>query len=195
MGREWERRDFLKSITLGTTALSLPESVLGSQQPPHDQTKPNNSGGPPWPAADVYDGKVFGIFDPLKVSETVAAIIITGGTFTYVIDRATGQITSAKALGDEFVAPGTSFPNPYVGLMPEDDPGARREGGKDRPRFGYEKSAEIRPLLWSRGTDGRKSFRRSEGHGHPHRTAARGPRVCRSSGARQIWRESVVLDD
>jgi hypothetical protein len=146
MGREWERRDFLKSITLGTTALSLPESVLGSQQP---QTKPNNSGGPPRPAAAVYEGKVYGIFDPLKVSETVAAITITGGTFTYVIDRATGQITSVKALGDEFVAPGTSFPNPYVGLMPEDDPGARREGGKDRPRFGYEKSAEIRPLLWS----------------------------------------------
>ena len=33
--------------------------------------------------------------------------------------------------------------------MPADDPGARREGGKDRPRFGYEKSVEMRPLLWS----------------------------------------------
>ena len=160
MSREWERRDFLKSITLGTTALSLPQSVLGSQQP---ETKPNSSGGPPRPAGDVYDGKVYGIFDPLKVSETAAAITITGSTFTYAIDRATGQITSVKALDDEFIAPGTSFPNPYVGLMPEDDPGARREGGKDRPRFGYEKSAEIRPLLWSGGLTDADRFDAAKG--------------------------------
>ena len=101
------------------------------------------------PAVDIYGGKVYGIFDPLQVSATPAAITIRGGTFAYTIDRGTGQITSVKALGDEFVAPGTSFPNPYVGLMPEDDAGARREGGKDRPRFGYEKSVEKRPLLWS----------------------------------------------
>lgn len=101
------------------------------------------------PAADIYDGKVYGIFEPLKVTETPASITVSGGTFGYTIDRATGQITSVKALGDEFVTPGTTFPNPYVGLMPEDDPGARREGGKDRPRFGYEKSVEMRSLLWS----------------------------------------------
>ena len=74
---------------------------------------------------------------------------MAGGTFRYTVDRASGQITSVKALDDEFVAPGSSFPNPYVGLMPGDDPGARREGGKDRPRYGYEKSVEMRPLLWS----------------------------------------------
>jgi hypothetical protein len=162
MGREWERRDFLKSITLGTTALSLPQNVLGSQQSRQDKGELNISGGSLLPA-DVYDGKVYGIFDPLKVSEAAAAITITGGTFTYVIDRATGQITSAKALGDEFVSPGTSFPNPYVGLMPEDDPGARREGGKDRPRFGYEKSAEIRPLLWSGGLTAADRFDAAKG--------------------------------
>ena len=33
------------------------------------------------PAADIYGGKVYGIFDPLKVSETAAAITIRGGTF------------------------------------------------------------------------------------------------------------------
>jgi hypothetical protein len=98
---------------------------------------------------DIYGGRVYGIFEPLKVAETAAAITVSGGTFRYAIDRTTGQITSVKALGDEFVAPGASFPNPYVGIMPEDDPGARREGGKDRPRYGYEKSAEMRPVLWS----------------------------------------------
>jgi hypothetical protein len=99
--------------------------------------------------ADIYDGKVYGVFQPLKTAETPKTIVVTGGTFQYVIDRSTGQIISAKALNTEFVAPGTSFPNPYVGLMPEDDLGARREGGKDRPRFGYEKAVEMRPLLWS----------------------------------------------
>ncbi len=99
--------------------------------------------------ADIYDGKVYGIFQPLKTVETPKAITVTGGTFQYVIDRSTGQIVSAKALDTEFVAAGTRFPNPYVGLMPEDDPGARREGGKDRPRFGYEKAVEMRPLYGS----------------------------------------------
>lgn len=98
---------------------------------------------------DLYGGKVYGIFDPLEVEQTAAAITVAGGTFRYTIDRATGQIVSVKALADEFVAPGSGFPNPYVGLMPDDDPGARREGGKERPRYGYEKSVEMRPLLWS----------------------------------------------
>ena len=143
------RRSFLKSVTLGTTALSLPAGLPGAQPIPPEAT----GAGPETPAhaAELYDGKVYGIFDPLKVKESAETFAITGGTFAYSIDRATGQITSTKALDDEFVAPGTSFPNPYVGLMPEDDPGARREGGQDRPRFGYEKSIEMRPLLWSGG--------------------------------------------
>ncbi len=99
----------------------------------------------------IYDGKVYGIFDPLVASETASSITVFGGTFRFVIDRATGQISSLRALGDEFVASGSVFPNPYIGLMPEDDPGAQREGGKERPRFGYEKSVEVRPLLWSGG--------------------------------------------
>ena len=99
--------------------------------------------------ADLYGGKVYGVFDPLVATQTPSTITIKGGTFLYAISRASGQITSVKALGDEFVAPDAAFPNPYIGLMPEDDPGARREGGKDRPRYGYEKSAEMRPLLWS----------------------------------------------
>src|SRR6266513_5056735 len=99
----------------------------------------------------IYDGKVYGIFDPLVASETPSAITVSGGTFRFVIDRATGQIISLRALADEFVASGSAFPNPYVGLMPLDDPAAQREGGKERPRFGYEKSVEVRPLLWSGG--------------------------------------------
>ncbi|MHC4739780.1 MAG: DUF6259 domain-containing protein, partial [Planctomycetota bacterium] len=100
-------------------------------------------------ADNIYDGMVYGVFKPLETAQTNAKITVSGGTFTYVIDKTIGQIISAKALGDEFIAPGTSFPNPYVGLMPENDPGARRIGGKDRPRFGYEKAVEMRPLLWS----------------------------------------------
>src|SRR5256884_5895440 len=92
----------------------------------------------------IYDGKVYGIFDPLVASETPSAITVSGGTFRFVIDRATGQIISLRALADEFVASGSAFPNPYVGVMPEDDPAAQREGGKERPRFGYEKSEERR---------------------------------------------------
>ena len=115
--------------------------------------------------AEFYDGKVYGIFDPLAVAESPSAITVSGGTFRYTIDRTTGQITSVQALGDEFVAHGSVFPNPYVGLMPEDDPGARREGGKDRPRFGYEKSVEIHPLLWSGGLTDAHRFDAAKGTG------------------------------
>ena len=101
--------------------------------------------------AQIYDGKVYGVFDPLAVAETPSVIAVSGGTFRYEINHASGQITSIRALGDEFLARGSALPNPYVGTMPEDDAGARREGGQERPRFGYEKSVEIRPLLWSGG--------------------------------------------
>jgi hypothetical protein len=117
------------------------------------------------PAADLYQGKVYGIFDPLQVTQTASAITVAGGTFRYQIDRATGQIVSVRALGDEFVAPGAGFPNPYVGVMPEDDPGARREGGPERPRFGYEKSVEMRPLLWSGGLTDAHRFDAAAGPG------------------------------
>src|SRR5256885_4425943 len=84
----------------------------------------------------IYDGKVYGIFDPLVASETPSAITVSGGTFRFVIDRATGQIISLRALADEFVASGSAFPNPYVGYMPPDDQAAQRDGGKDGLRFG-----------------------------------------------------------
>src|SRR5437762_6398433 len=35
----------------------------------------------------IYDGKVYGIFDPLVASETPSAITVSGGTFRFVIDR------------------------------------------------------------------------------------------------------------
>ena len=102
-------------------------------------------------ADNIYDGMVYGIFKPLEVVQTDMKITVRGGTFSYVIDKTIGQIVSAKAMDDEFIVPGTSFPNPYVGLMPENDPDASRTGGKDRPRFGYEKAVEMRPVLWSGG--------------------------------------------
>ncbi len=63
--------------------------------------------------ADIYGGKVYGIYEPLKVEQDERKIEISGETFTYLIDKSTGQIVSAKALGTEFVAAGSSFPNPY----------------------------------------------------------------------------------
>lgn len=110
------------------------------------------------PKAALYDGKVYGIYQPLKLEQDEASIKISGETFAYTIDRKSGQITSARALGSEFVTQGSSFPNPYVGLMPESDPGARVEGEADRPLFGFEKSLEIRPLLWSGGLTGTYRF-------------------------------------
>jgi hypothetical protein len=114
---------------------------------------------------DLYRGKVYGIFAPLAVTETPSAITVKGGTFVYTISRASGQITSVKALNDEFLAAGSAFPNPYIGVMPEDDPGARREGGKERPRYGYEKSAEMRPLLWSGELTDAYRFDAAKGNG------------------------------
>src|SRR2546430_14274632 len=81
----------------------------------------------------IYDGKVYGIFDPLVASETPSAITVSAGTFRFVIDRATGQIISLRSLADEFVASGSAFPNPYVGLIPLDDPAAHAQGGTERP--------------------------------------------------------------
>ena len=111
---------------------------------------------------NIYDGMVYGIFKPLEVEQSNTKITIRGGTFSYVIDKRTGQIVSAKAMGDEFLAAGGCLPNPYVGLMPENDPGAKRIGGKDRPRFGFEKAVEMRPVLWSGGLTDAYRFDASE---------------------------------
>ena len=104
--------------------------------------------------SDIYDGKVFGIFAPLKVKDTAQRVTIVGGTFRISVSKRTGQIVSAKALGTEFIARGSALPNPYVGVFPTDEPGAKPRGGKDRPRYGHEISAEIHPRLWERGLTG-----------------------------------------
>ncbi|MEA1997058.1 MAG: DUF6259 domain-containing protein, partial [Gemmatimonadota bacterium] len=108
---------------------------------------------------NIYNGKVYGIYKPIEVREHGDRIEVSGETFSYVIDRGTGQVTSARAMGDEFVAPGACFPNPYVGLIPENDPGASPEGeGKTRARYSFEKAIEMRPLLWSGGLTGAQRF-------------------------------------
>ncbi len=104
--------------------------------------------------SDIYDGKVFGIFAPLKVVDTAQRVTVIGGTFRISVSKRTGQIVSAKALGTEFIARGSSLPNPYIGLFPADEPGATPRGGKDRPRYGHEISTEIRPRLWDGGLTG-----------------------------------------
>ncbi|MEA2064574.1 MAG: DUF6259 domain-containing protein [Gemmatimonadota bacterium] len=104
---------------------------------------------------DIYHGKVFGIYKPLEVEQSKERVIITGETFSYTIDKATGQIVSAKAMRQEFLAQGTSFPNPYVGLMPGNDPQASTTAVEaDRARFSFEKAIEMRPRLWSGGLTG-----------------------------------------
>ena len=110
------------------------------------------------PEADIYGGKVYGIYKPLKVEQDEEKIEIRGETFTYVIDKSSGQIVSAEALGTEFVAPGTSFPNPYIGIMPEKDQGASKEGETDRARYSFEKAVEIHPKLFSGGLTGAERY-------------------------------------
>ena len=104
--------------------------------------------------ADIYDGKVFGIFAPLRVKETARGITVQGGTFRLTVSRRTGQMVSARVLGTEFLARGSSLPNPYIGLFPADEPGATPRGGPERPRYGHEVSAGIRPRLWEEGLTG-----------------------------------------
>ena len=113
---------------------------------------------PTGPEADIYGGKVYGIYQPLKVEQDEQKIEVSGETFTYVIDKGSGQIISAKALGTEFVAAGSAFPNPYIGIMSENDPGASQEGGKSRARFSFEKAVETRPKLFSGGLTGAERF-------------------------------------
>ncbi|MBW7995528.1 MAG: hypothetical protein FVQ81_02930 [Candidatus Glassbacteria bacterium] len=97
----------------------------------------------------LYNGKVFGVYRPLEVRETGETIAISGETFRYVIDKATGQVSSASALGTEFLADGAGFPNPYVGLIPPNDEGASQLGGDGRARYSFEKAMEMRPTLFS----------------------------------------------
>lgn len=99
--------------------------------------------------ADIYGGKVFGLFDPLRVSQDSQAITVEGTTFALTISKLNGQLVSAKVEGTQYIAPGSSLPSPYIGVMPPDEPGARKEGGKDRPRFGHELACEIFPTLFS----------------------------------------------
>ncbi|MBN2290368.1 MAG: hypothetical protein JXQ83_13620, partial [Candidatus Glassbacteria bacterium] len=110
------------------------------------------------PAPEVYHGKVYGIYPPLEVRQTGTEIVVSGGTFAYTVSLATGQIVSAEVLGEEFIAAGSCFPNPYVGLMPAADPGADRTGGAGRARYGFEKAIEMRPALWSGGLTGAYRF-------------------------------------
>jgi hypothetical protein len=104
--------------------------------------------------ADIYEGKVFGIFAPLKVKETPRHIDVVGGTFRLRVSKRTGQIVSARALGTEFIARGSALPNPYIALFPADEPGATPLGGTERPRYGHEISAGIHPRLWDGGLTG-----------------------------------------
>ncbi len=98
----------------------------------------------------IYDGKVFGIYEPLEVQQSDKSIVILGETFRYEIDKSSGQINSASALGTEFLAAGASFPDPYVGLIPPNDQGASQTGAAEgRPRYGFEKAMEMRPTLFS----------------------------------------------
>ena len=73
---------------------------------------------------DIYDGKVVGLYRPLSVRKGPDAFTIKGETFLYAVSRKTGQIVSARVLGEEHLAPGSSLPDPYIGLFPEDDAGA-----------------------------------------------------------------------
>ncbi len=125
---------------------SLLFAACGQNMPPAEKALQSGAAG------DIYDGRVFGIYKPLEAVEKDGRITVSGETFTWTFDCASGQVVSARALGDEFLASGASFPSPYVGLFPEDDPGASVDGPADsRPRYGFEKAVAIRPTLFSGG--------------------------------------------
>ncbi|MCE5271499.1 DUF6259 domain-containing protein [bacterium] len=120
--------------------------ACGRSAPPAEKTPPASAAG------DIYDGRVFGIYKPLEAVEKDGRITVSGETFAWTFDCASGQVISARALGDEFLAAGASFPNPYVGLFPASDPGASVDGtAESRPRYGFEKAVAIRPTLFSGG--------------------------------------------
>lgn len=98
---------------------------------------------------DLYNGKVAGIYEPLKLDDSADAITVEGATFRYAISKQTGQLTSASVLGTEFLAAGAQLPNPYIGLFPEGDPGATNLGDASRPRYDWEKAAKIKPPMFA----------------------------------------------
>ncbi len=99
---------------------------------------------------DIYDGKVVGLYSPLQLAETPESVLVTGETFSYTFSRKTGQIVSAQALGTEYLAPGAQLPNPYIGLFPEDDPGASPLGKERTALYGWEKATRIKPPMYAR---------------------------------------------
>jgi hypothetical protein len=135
----------------GFVTIILAMAMLACGTAQHNQLSTNTATGN---EDAIYDGKVFGIYKPLEVEESAEEIVIIGETFRYEIDKRSGQISSASALGTEFLAQGASFPDPYVGLIPPNDPGASKTGGSGRPRYGFEKAMEIRPILFSGGLTG-----------------------------------------
>lgn len=100
--------------------------------------------------SDVYDGKVVGLFTPLELTETDDEIAVKGGTFRYAISKKTGQIVSAKVLDTEYLAKGEMLPDPYIGLFPEDDPGATVLGDDRKALYGFEKASRIKPPMYAK---------------------------------------------
>lgn len=99
---------------------------------------------------DIYDNKVVGLYAPLQVDESDESVTVAGELFTYAISKQTGQVSSAKVLDTEYLAQGAQFPNPYIGLFPEDDPGAEVLGNPRAAKYGFEKASKIDPPLYSR---------------------------------------------
>lgn len=145
----------------------------------------------PTGAADIYDGRVYGIYKPLEVIEEAGRITVNGETFTWSFDRGSGQVVSARALGDEFLAPGASFPNPYIGVMPENDPGANRTGpAESRPRYGFEKAVAMRPTLFSGGLTSAHRFESSRSGGVSTSLVSSAPDMVRIASGGEYLDES-----
>ncbi len=99
---------------------------------------------------DIYDDKVVGLYKTLTVSELNDRFVVKGETFQYEFSKKSGQMVSARVLDAEYIEPGTCLPDPYIGLFPEDDPGAQVLGNKRTARYGFEKATLIKPPMFSR---------------------------------------------
>ncbi|HQH25133.1 MAG TPA: hypothetical protein PLM01_13730 [Bacteroidales bacterium] len=107
-----KRRNFLHKAAYGGLALT---GVTGSFATGH--SRPINENGMQIKEFH-YDFKALSGFQPLVMDETQSEIRVKGGTFEYTISKMNGLFSSARVLGDEWLA----GPLPDLWASPANDP-------------------------------------------------------------------------
>ena len=90
-----KRRNFIRDATFGGLALTgMRGAFIASVAP--NETKVSDTAR--------YNLNSISGFQALSIEETQTAIVVKGGTFEYTISKGSGLITSARVLGDEWLA-------------------------------------------------------------------------------------------